>query len=194
MTTSTVEPTFLEDSIILGMSNLRRVLKDRVAPAVLESLIARFDRVKAIAPYNSNVTRDDGRMALQAIVDCAAKVDGGGRGDCNEAISDVVNHLWSDIQTWWRRNDSELGGHGHDCINCGYDRDDCIGRWESRGGKYWVELRRGRYDYHYRANNAGGGVCSGELPITIALQIMQVMLDKGRFLPDNAKTPMKLVV
>jgi len=187
MTTATitqVDPIILEDSIIMGRSELRRVLKDRISPAVLESLLAMFDRVLTVAPHNHDEARQAGRMALTAIQDCAF------HNGCEALADSAIRDFWSDIQGWWfhnRCNDRACR------TDCGHDRADCIGRWISRGGKHWVELWRGRYDYYYQSNSSGGSVCDGDVPIATALTVMQVMLDRGKWLPDGAKMPMVLV-
>lgn len=77
-----------------------------------------------------------------------------------------------------------------------------IARWESRGGKYWVELyfnpefklANGNVvvDAHYRGTDCGGGVaaqCEYE-----AIAYMQKRIDSGYFQADANKTPMKRIV
>lgn len=73
-----------------------------------------------------------------------------------------------------------------------------IARWESRGGKYWVDLfynpcfhlMNGTdvVDAHYRGRGCGGGIdASSE---SEAITAMQARIDRGGFQPDAAKTPM----
>ena len=76
-----------------------------------------------------------------------------------------------------------------------------IARWESRSGKDWVELyfnpafklANGQVvvDAYYRANQSGGGVQAKTE--AEAITAVQRMVDRGQFLPDAAKTPMKRV-
>lgn len=76
-----------------------------------------------------------------------------------------------------------------------------IARWESRGGKYWVELYYNPefklangsvvIDAHYKGNG-----CGGSLPATSetnAIENMQRMVDQGYFQADSNKTSMKRV-
>ncbi len=68
-----------------------------------------------------------------------------------------------------------------------------VAKWESRGGKYWVVLKRGRYGYYYCSNNSCGSVCDPNLPSFKAVTVLGAMLDLGRFLPDEAVLPMKRI-
>lgn len=71
-----------------------------------------------------------------------------------------------------------------------------IARWESRGGKYWVDLyfdpcftlENGQtvVDVHYRGDGYGGGV-NGQTAD------MQSRIDRGYFQADANKTPMHRV-
>ncbi len=64
-----------------------------------------------------------------------------------------------------------------------------IARWESRGGAHWVEVFRDEYGYSYKANGAGGFIGSSQE----ALDLLNLRIAKGDFLPDAAKTPMRQV-
>jgi hypothetical protein len=78
-----------------------------------------------------------------------------------------------------------------------------IARWESRGGKYWVDLffnpafhlcnGTDVVDAHYRGDNCGGGVdgVSTEAEAIAAIQTRYV--DRGYFQADANKTPMRRV-
>jgi hypothetical protein len=76
-----------------------------------------------------------------------------------------------------------------------------IARWESRGGKYWVDLfynpcfrlMNGTdvVDAHYRGHGCGGGV---EARTEVeAIAAMQARVDSGYFQADANKTPMHRV-
>ena len=76
-----------------------------------------------------------------------------------------------------------------------------IARWESRGGKYWIDLyfnpcfhlANGTdvVDAHYRGDGCGGPVtCTDELTAILA---MQAQIDRGYFQADANKTPMRRV-
>jgi hypothetical protein len=147
-------------------------------------MMARFDTVLAIGSINKQEARYAGRAALQGLNDCAEQVAEAG---CEILLRKIASDFWTDLQGWWASESYDVW------TDCGYHRDDCIGRWESRGGKYWVELHHGRYDYSYRSGGAGGSVCVGNLPVETALMIMQNMLDRNWFLPSAAVIPMKRV-
>jgi hypothetical protein len=76
-----------------------------------------------------------------------------------------------------------------------------IARWESKGGKYWVDLyfnpcfhlANGTdvVDAHYRGDGCGGGV-DGQT-IEEAIASMQSRVDRGYFQADANKTPMHRV-
>ncbi len=75
-----------------------------------------------------------------------------------------------------------------------------IARWESRGGKYWVEMdlfipSEGDYAgvemYGYVGDHGGGGLAARNRDD--AFVEMQAKIDRGQFLPDKAKTPMRRV-
>ena len=51
-----------------------------------------------------------------------------------------------------------------------------VARWQSRGGRYWIELHRDRYGYNYRSDNGGGSF--GDMPEAFALaQVRARVLD-----------------
>ena len=76
-----------------------------------------------------------------------------------------------------------------------------IARWESRGGKYWVNLffnpcfhlcnGTDVVDAHYRGDNCGGPV-DGQTEAE-AITTMQIRVDRGYFQADANKTPMHRV-
>lgn len=74
---------------------------------------------------------------------------------------------------------------------------DSEARWESRGGKHWVELfvNPDASEPHRRAFYRGEG-CGGNLgamTAEAAVTHMQGRVDSGEFLPDAAKMPMRRV-
>lgn len=78
-----------------------------------------------------------------------------------------------------------------------------IARWESKGGKYWVdlyynpafELSDGRVviDAHYQGHGCGGSVPDATSEQD-AIDRMQQRVDRGYFQADANKTPMKRTV
>ena len=76
-----------------------------------------------------------------------------------------------------------------------------IARWESRGGKYWVDLffnpafhlcnGQTVVDAHYRSDGCGGGITAQTE--TEAITAMQVQIDRGYFQAAANKTPMHRV-
>lgn len=77
-----------------------------------------------------------------------------------------------------------------------------IARWESRGGKYWIDLYfnpcfhfcdgTSAVDAHYRGRGCGGGV-DGVTTENEAIAAMQAQIDRGYFQADANKTPMHRV-
>ena len=76
-----------------------------------------------------------------------------------------------------------------------------IARWESRGGKYWVDLffnpcfhlcnGTDVVDAHYRGDNCSGPVAAQTE--SEAITAMQARIDRGYFQADANKTPMHRV-
>ena len=65
-----------------------------------------------------------------------------------------------------------------------------IAQWESRTGKQWVKLFADEYGYSYKGIGCGGFL--GKLvDDSQAVEVLQVKIDSGYFLPDNHKTAMK---
>lgn len=77
-----------------------------------------------------------------------------------------------------------------------------IARWETPGGKYWVDLyfnpaftlANGRVVVyaHYRSDDSTGGIQANTEAEAIA--VMQRKVNAGQFQPDAAKKPMKRVL
>lgn len=69
--------------------------------------------------------------------------------------------------------------------------DKVIARWESKSGKYWVELTSSESGVSYGAPGAGGSL--GRVGDSEAIAEIQRRVDLGYFQPDANKTPMKKV-
>ena len=77
-----------------------------------------------------------------------------------------------------------------------------IARWESRGGKYWIDLffnpafhlcnGQTVVDAHYRGDGCGGSV-DGVKTESEAIAAMQARVDRGYCQADANKTPMHRV-
>jgi hypothetical protein len=68
-----------------------------------------------------------------------------------------------------------------------------IARWESKSGKYWVELTRSESgSVFYDAPQATGSL-GRDLTDEQAVTDMQARVNKGYFQPDANKTPMRRV-
>lgn len=68
-----------------------------------------------------------------------------------------------------------------------------IARWESKGGKYWVEVEEfdsGGWGY----SGKGCGGVMGATSREDAIEKMRVRVCAGEFLPDAAKTPMSRTI
>lgn len=67
-----------------------------------------------------------------------------------------------------------------------------VARWESKGGKHFVELERFESGYYgYRASNGGGML--GTSQEKVAMLYLTKKVEQGLFQPDAAKTPMRRV-
>jgi hypothetical protein len=154
-------------------------------------MIDGLDRVFLLAPYSPFETMEVAKrvmLVLQWHTNCVNGVNQSlhkklvriGVAFCNEF------NAWHDKA---RREEEEGRRDWHDpTIKAAY-----VGRWESRGGRYWVELHRGRYDYYYYSDNSSGSIGHPNMPEHGAVAVMQSMMDRGEFLPDKAKTPMRRV-
>ena len=60
-------------------------------------------------------------------------------------------------------------------------------RWESRGGKYWVELSEDKWGYSYTGSGSGGCFRHDGLPDFLA------RIERGDFQADANTTPMREV-
>ena len=67
-----------------------------------------------------------------------------------------------------------------------------IARWESRSGKHYVDLWRGRWGPSYDSPGASGSM--GNITDAQAIAEIERKLSWGMFQPDKAKTPMRRVV
>ena len=64
-----------------------------------------------------------------------------------------------------------------------------IGRWESKGGKYWVELSEDEWGYDYRSDSGLGSFrMGGQYPNNLAGFMVRVA--RGDFQADANTTPM----
>ena len=151
------------------------------------SILARLETIERVLPLSPDEAVGSCFALVYHMRDCADGMDDGG-----DNLRCIGNDLFAIIKGWY---DSNKLAFRADRRN--WDRGDvesvCVGRWESRGGKHYVELWWGRYDYHYHSNNASGSVCNPKLPLDQALTVMQAKLDRGMFLPDVAVVPMKRV-
>ena len=183
----------LKESVEVTQLNLRVALKDMVLPACLVKLTARFDTVMSIAPYSAHETLHAGRAACRGIWDQIHKADDAGFETLAENLRGIISEFLAVLTGWYGYADDAEKISRKD-----WDRGDvedvCIGRWESRGGKYYAELWHGRYDYRYRGTWGGGSICNPNFSADAAVLVMQARLARGCFLPDNAKVPMKRVV
>jgi hypothetical protein len=62
-----------------------------------------------------------------------------------------------------------------------------LARWESCGGKHWAELYADEHGYGYEGNGCGGTIPASS--DSHARALMQVKVDSGYFLPDDARMP-----
>ena len=182
--------TDLREAITRAERSLRAVTK--IGP---NGLIQLFDRLATIGKVMS-ISMDEALAACRAFEDnistWARYMDDEGETDANNDLRCIAYDLYH-VKIGWCK--SIVAAERADRKN--WYRGDvdsvCHGRWESRGGKHFVELWSGRYDYRYRTNNGGGSVCDPRMPVESAMTVIQSMIDRGQFLPDKAVLPMKRV-
>ena len=68
---------------------------------------------------------------------------------------------------------------------------DPVARWESRGGKDWVDLFKGEWGYHYSGRDCGGSLGGCITSDAQAVSAMQERIDQGGYQADANKTPMR---
>ncbi len=112
--------------------------------------------------------------------------------DCDGDLRRIGNDLLHVIRAWYHNNKLAWRADRKNW-NRGDVEAVCVGRWESRGGKHWAELWRGRFDYYYHSNNSCGSVCNPNLSLDQAVMVMQAKVDRKKFLPCSAVVPMKRV-
>jgi len=145
----------LNESIDLAAMALRNV------PGVsLNELIALCDRLtmlKGVAPVSP---REGLSTCAEFIHDCNDvfnRLDDDGYKDAALTVRCIARKLLEDCTRWCG---VAIANEDRKEWDRGEVRAVCVGRWESVGGKYWVELCRGRFDYSYTSNNSCGSVCS----------------------------------
>jgi hypothetical protein len=167
-------------------------LRDLRLPIELAKMTDGLDRVFLLAPYSPREAKEvAGRVmtVLQYHTNCVSDV---GDADLHKRLVRIGVAFCNEFNAWHdkaRREENEGRRDWHDpTIKAA-----CVGRWESRGGKYWVELHRGSFDYYFWSNNSSGSIGNPNMPEHGAVTVMQSMLDRGEFLPDKAKAPMRRV-
>ncbi len=174
----------LEASVALAKSKLRDLLDD---PA---DLFKRFDEAVAVSHLSASGGEAAGLAAGSAIVDYAWATDD---ANCVSNVNNVICAFVADLRVWYNeahRMERAFRRNWRDSNIC----NSCVARWESRGGRYWVELWHGPTEYRYASAYAGcGSVCSPHAPLVAAVTVMQSKLERGCFLPNVAKLPMKRV-
>ncbi len=182
----------LKEAIEVAQLNLRVALKDMVLSPRLSELVAKFDTILPIAPYSAHEALHAGRAACFGIWDQVHKADDAGWEILSEQLRGIISEFLAVLTGWYTHaNDAEKASRKD--WDRGDVKDVCIARWRSRGGKYYAELRHGRYDYHYSGTWGSGSICNPNFPVEAAILVIQAMLARGCFLPDDAKVPMKRV-
>lgn len=182
----------LIEAIETAKRDIQVELKDLITPMELAKMIDGLDRVFLLAPYSPRETKEVARrvmMVLQYRTNCVNSAE---NSDLHKKLVRIGVAFCNELNAWYgkaRREERKSRKDWHDPTI----KASRIGRWESRGGKYWAELCRGPFDYYYRSNNSSGSIGHPNMPELGAVAVMQSMLDRGEFLPDKAKTPMRRV-
>ncbi len=184
-----VKTTNLEAAITTVLTNLDDMPIDQ---DVLDTLIERFESIIPLIPLSAYEAYETGQVACMALHSCACRYEKVGRGDRADELECINRDFHAALRTWYvKAYEAERSRREFWCDP--NIRDSCVARWESRGGAHWVELWSGPYDYHYVSGNGCGSICHPNHPVESAVLVMQAMLARGRFLPDDAKLPMKRV-
>lgn len=181
----------LKEAIIKAELSLRAVTK--IGPKL--TLIQLFDRLATISKVMS-ISVNETLAACRAF---EYDINDWARFMADEGETDVSNDLRCialDLHDAWFNGYRGIeAAERADRKNWGVSDvvPVCYGRWESRDGKYFVELWSGRYSYCYRSNYDRGTVCDPRVPIESARAVIQSMIARGRFVPDRAICLMKRV-
>ena len=179
----------LKEMVETAARNLRVALKGVADPI---KTIVSLNRMLSLARISPVETLETGRVAWRGILEFASYAEDNGRNHLAEELRCIARNVDSVLAGWYSvANDTEKAARrswdrGEVCTKI-------VARWESRGGKHYVELRRGRYDYGYDANSAAGSICNPNVTIEEAVMVVEAMLARGCFLPDSAVLPMKRV-
>ncbi len=182
----------LNEALKTAASDLRFVTKCYLSLNELKILTDRLVMTEKVMMLNPSVTRETCQKFHDDCEELHDRLVSDGHINMAYEVRRVACELFSDCNTWYRvaRITDEIVRKGWTRNN---GESECIARWESRGGKWWVELWRGRFDYYYRSVCFVGSVCSPFVTNDKAAIVMQAMLDCGRFLPDDAGIPMRRV-
>ncbi len=154
--------------------------------------IGRIETARKVMSLNPSVTKDTCRKFRDDYRESGYHLVFDGLTDTAYGVHRVACELLSACAKWYKVA-VVAERAARKAWNYGNTESFCVARWESRGGKWWVELSQGRYDYFYRSNNAGGSVCAPDITNNLAATVVQAMLDCGQFLPDDAVIPMRRV-
>jgi len=180
----------LKEMVETAALNLRVAMKGVADPI---KTVETLNRMIPLARISVVETLQTGRAACRDIIEFAHHAEDHGRNGLADQLRGIVFDISSVLAGWHSAADDAEKAERRT-----WDRGDVctfvVARWQSRGGKHWVDLRHGRYDYGYAANGAGGSVCNPNLTIEEAVLVVEAMLARGCFLPDNAVLPMKRIM
>lgn len=182
----------LIEAIETAKRDIQVELKDLAKPDDLVKMRDGLDRVFLLAPYSPTEARNVATRVTLVLQYCTNCVNSAENSDLHKRLVRIGVGFRNTFNAWYakaRREECEGRKDWHDPTI----EDGCVGRWESRGGKYWAELCRGPFDYYYRSNNSSGSIGHPNMPELGAVAVMQSMVDRGCFLPDKAKAPMRRV-
>jgi len=179
----------LKEMVETAVTNLRAALKGVADPIRTVAALNRMISLARISPVETLAT---GRAAIRGILEFSQHAEDHCRYVLADHLSGIARDVDSVLAGWY-----SAAGPAEKAARRTWDRGEVctevVARWKSRGGKHWVDLRHGRYDYGYDANGSHGSICNPNLTVEEAVTVVEAMLARGCFLPDSAVLPMKRV-
>lgn len=147
--------------------------------------------IEALAPMLETVVKvalhcpDEARTVGQLVCNGLTRL----HGEFGQ-IYDILATITSAFGNWYPGAEESESMLRASWSNYGTRVTVCVGRWESEGGKYWVELLHGTDGWGYNSADCNGDVCGGLVTANAAKAVLQSKIDRGMFVPNLAFLPM----
>jgi hypothetical protein len=173
----------LKETIETVRHNIRIMVFDT---DMLKALDVLLDRLLAVSQFSPNEALEVARLVCNDILAY------GKAADCSGEAREMVVDFGADFTVWYnvaKEADRKIRATWRYLSGDA----ECYGRWESRGKAHWVELWGGPGCWYHKSKGCAGDVCRPGVSVDGALTVILSMIARNRFLPDNAKLPMKRV-